>query len=40
MFHFIGKNLWITVASLAIKQIPENTGFDKGTLSVEKLLDT
>ena len=29
MFHFLGKNLWLTVASLASMQFPKDTGFDK-----------
>ena len=39
MFHFIGKNLWQTVASLASMQFPKNTGFDKGKLSVVAFLN-
>ena len=30
MFHFIGENVWLTVASLASMQFPKDTGFDKG----------
>ena len=37
-FHFIGENLRVIVASLAIMQFPKNTGFDKGKLSVMAFL--
>ena len=33
MFHFIGENLCLTVASPASTQFPKRTGFDKGKLS-------
>ena len=33
MFHFIGENLGLNVASLARIQFPNDTGFDKGKLS-------
>ena len=39
MFHFIGENLWLTVASLASMQFPKNTGFDKGKLNVMAFLN-
>ena len=34
MFHFIGENLWLTVASLESMQFPKDTGFDQEKLSV------
>ena len=34
MFHFIGENVRLTVASLASMQFPKDTGFDKGKLGV------
>ena len=44
MFHFIGENLWLTVASLTSMQFPKNTDFNKGKLSavafLKNLLDT
>ena len=39
MFHFIGENLWLTVQSLASMQFHNNTGFDKGKLSVMVFLN-
>ena len=39
MFHFIGENLRLTFASLASMQFPNDTGFDKGTLSVMAFLN-
>ena len=39
MFHFIGENLWLTVASLASMQFPKDIGFDKGKLSVTVFLN-
>ena len=33
MFHFIGENLLLTVASFASMQFPKDTGFDKGKMS-------
>ena len=39
MFHFIGENLWLTVASLTSMQFPNNTGFNKGKLSVKAFLN-
>ena len=41
MFHFIGENIWLTVASLVSMQY-KNTGFDKSVeckLSVMALLN-
>ena len=29
MFHFIGDNLWLTIASLASMQFPRDDGFGK-----------
>ena len=34
MFHFIGEDLRLTVATLASMQFPKDTGFDKGKLIV------
>ena len=34
MFHFIGENLWLTVASPESMQFLKETNFDKGKLSV------
>ena len=39
MFHFIGENLWLTVASPASMQFPKHDGFDKGKLSVMAFLN-
>ena len=39
MFHFIGENLWLTVASLSSMQFPKDTGFDKGKLNVMAFLN-
>ena len=39
MFHFIGENLWFTVASLASMQFTKDTGFDKGKLSLMAFLN-
>ena len=39
MFHFIGDNLWRTIASLASMQFPKDDGFDKGKLSVMAFLN-
>ena len=39
MFHFIGENLWLTVASLESMQFPKDTGFDQGKLSVMAFLN-
>ena len=39
MFHFIGENLWLTVASLSSMQFPKNTDFGKGKLSVVAFLN-
>ena len=38
MFHFIGENLWLTVASLASMQFPKDTGFDKGKFIILRVL--
>ena len=34
MFHFIGENLWLTVASPESMQFLKETSFDKGKLSI------
>ena len=39
MLHFIGDNLWLTVASLENMQFSKNAGFDKGKLSVTAFLN-
>ena len=39
MFYFLGKNLWLTAASLPGIQFPENTDSDKGKLSVMTFLN-
>ena len=39
MFHFVGDNLWLTVASLASLRFPTDTGFDKRKLSVMGFLN-
>ena len=39
LFHFIGENLWPTVAYLARMQLPKNTGFYKGKLNVMAFLN-
>ena len=39
MFNFTGKNMWLTVGSLASMQFPKNTGCDKGKLSVMAFLN-
>ena len=39
MFHFMDENLWLIVASFESMQFPNNTGFDKGKLSVMAFLN-
>ena len=39
MFNFTGKNMWLTVGSLASMQFPKNIGCDKGNLSVMAFLN-
>ena len=39
MSHFIGDNLWLTVASLESTEFPKDTGFDKEQLSVMAFLN-
>ena len=39
MFYFLSENLWLTVGSLASMQFPQDTGFDKGKLSVKAFLN-
>ena len=39
LFHFKGENLRLTDASFANMQFPNNTGFDKGKLSVMAFLN-
>ena len=38
-FHFIGENLWLTLASLASTQFPKDTSVDKAKLSVMAFLN-
>ena len=39
MFHFIGENLWLTVASLESIQFSKDIGFDKEKFSVVDFLN-
>ena len=38
MFHFIGENLWLTVAFLASMEFPKDASFEKEKLSVMAFL--